>query len=201
MTQALIARERDGLNLSKLPRELLERRPIVPALQEVPERLVPFGSRADAGSYIHFFLDDYRFQRVWSQPERYLALLLRYEGVLSPDFSLFWDDPEPVQRWNDYRNKWLAAFWNANGLKVIPTISWSDEASFEWCFEGWPSGGTVAVSIVGTRRTREAKELFLRGYLEMYRRLEPSTVLIYGTPVPLPGPVKWYEPFYAKFEE
>ena len=34
---------------------------------------------------------------------------------------------------------------------MIPSISWSDEHSFDWCFDGDPVRGTVAVSSVGTQ--------------------------------------------------
>lgn len=36
---------------------------------------------------IHFFIDDYQFQRVWNQPDRYIAPLKRFQCVLTPDFG------------------------------------------------------------------------------------------------------------------
>lgn len=63
---------------------------------------------------------------------------------------------------------------------MIPTICWSDEKSFEWCFDGEPIGGTVAVSSVGTQKNKIAKELFLKGYKEMIERLQPETIIFYG---------------------
>ena len=67
-----------------------------------------------------------------------------------------------------------------HGITVIPTISWSDEASFEWCFDGEPEGGVVAVSSVGTQMNSDARRLFLAGYREMLARLKPSAILFYG---------------------
>ena len=61
-----------------------------------------------------------------------------------------------------------------------PTISWSDENSYEWCFDGEPRGGIVAVSSVGTQKSKESQRLFLRGYEEMVKRLEPTWVIFYG---------------------
>lgn len=66
------------------------------------------------------------------------------------------------------------------GIDVIPTISWSGRESFEWCFDGEPVGGAVAASSVGVMNSKERKELFMNGYNEMLRRLEPETVLFYG---------------------
>ena len=42
---------------------------------------------------IHFFIDDYQFQRVWNQPDRYIAPLKRFQCVLTPDFSTYMDMP------------------------------------------------------------------------------------------------------------
>lgn len=49
----------------------------------------------------------------------------------------------------------------------------------EWCFDGEPVGGAVAVSSVGTQLNKRAAELFRLGYDEMLRRLNPSTIYFY----------------------
>lgn len=67
-----------------------------------------------------------------------------------------------------------------HGMTVYPTISWSDEWSYDWCFDGEPVGGVVAVSSVGTQQNKESKRLFLRGYEEMMKRLSPEWVIFYG---------------------
>ena len=66
------------------------------------------------------------------------------------------------------------------GIDVIPTISWSDKESFDWCFDGDPVRSVVAVSSVGVMNSKERKTLFLNGYGEMMDRLQPETVLFYG---------------------
>lgn len=130
---------------------------------------------------VHFFIDDYQFTRVWSQPDTYLPRLRQFQAVCSPDFSTYTDFPKAVQIYNHYRKHWLGAYWQQNGITVIPTISWSDHSSYEWCFDGEPVGGIVAVSSVGTQLNREAKRLFIDGYREMMKRLKPSAVIMYGS--------------------
>ena len=66
------------------------------------------------------------------------------------------------------------------GIDVIPTIAWSTPESFEWCFDGEPTNGIVAVSSVGIMNSRRKKELFMTGYNEMLSRLSPETILFYG---------------------
>ena len=151
---------------------------------------------------VHFFIDDYQFARVWNRPTDYLALLSKYKVVFAPDFSLYSDIPEAMQIYNHYRKHWCAAYWELNGIEVVPTICWSGEKSFEWCFDGDPIGGTVAVSSVGTQRSREAKAAFLRGYNEMMKRLKPLAVVFYGSvPNECEGNIIHIDAFQNKFDK
>lgn len=129
---------------------------------------------------VHFFIDDYQFTRVWTQPDAYLNRLRQFQAVLTPDFSTYTDFPKAIQIYNHYRKHWLGRYWQDHGITVIPTISWSDHDSFEWCFDGEPVGGTVAVSSVGTQINPDAAGLFLDGYREMLRRLQPAEIILYG---------------------
>lgn len=129
---------------------------------------------------VHFFLDDYQFTRVWTEPDRYIPMLQRFKYVLTPDFSLYTDFPKPLQIYNHYRKHWIGAYWQMYGINVIPTICWSDQKSFEWCFDGEPTQSVVAVSSVGTQNNKEKKQCFLHGYHEMVGRLQPTQIIFYG---------------------
>lgn len=157
--------------------------PIIEATKITSDKFIGFNeaiSSKNTDRGIHFFLDDYQFNRVWNNPDRYISVLKKYNCVMSPDFSLYSDFPIALQIYNHYRKHWLGAYWQLNGIEVIPTICWSDEESFEWCFDGEPQGGTVAVSSVGTQRNKQSKQLFINGYNEMIKRLQPETVIFYG---------------------
>ena len=41
------------------------------------------------GRIVHFFLYDYKFERVWKEPDHDIEKLRRYRAVLSPDFSMY----------------------------------------------------------------------------------------------------------------
>ncbi len=152
-------------------------------IDEIPE-LISFNyakiekNRKDKG--VHFFLDDYQFFRVWNTPCNYLDMLKNFKFVFSPDFSLYTDFPVALQIYNHYRKHWLGAFWQKHGIDVIPTIGWGDANSFEWCFDGEPIGGTVAVSSIGTQKGKLQKELFLKGYNKMLELLKPKNIIFYG---------------------
>lgn len=129
---------------------------------------------------LHFFVDDYQFERVWKTPDVYVPRLKQFQVVCTPDFSTYTDFPVAVQIFNHYKKHWLGAYWQLHGVKVIPTISWSDESSFAWCFDGEPVGGTVAVSSVGTQANSDYGDLFMRGYDAMLERIQPSKIIFYG---------------------
>ena len=129
---------------------------------------------------VHFFIDDYQFDRVWQKPERYIETLARFGAVMSPDFSPYSDFPKAIQIYNHYRKHWCGWYWQRHGIKVIPTITWSSPETLEWAFDGEPVGGVVAISSVGMFDTQEHIDWLIDGYEEMCRRLEPCLVLWKG---------------------
>lgn len=101
--------------------------PDLPAVDCVPVRLIAFSDSRGSPEpgVVHFFLDDYRFETVWTSPFRSLARLQRLGQVLSPDFSLWPQMPLAMQLWQVYRSRWMGAFWTMAGLTVIPTVQWA----------------------------------------------------------------------------
>lgn len=149
---------------------------------------------------VHFFLDDYQFERVWNTPTKYIGILSNFKCVFSPDFSMFTDYPKAMQIFSHFKKHLLGALWQANGIKVIPTICWSDESSFEWCFDGEPKNSVVAVSSVGTQADKTSRLAFMRGYEEMLNRLNPTSILFYGTvPSECDGNIIELQAFQSKF--
>ena len=162
--------------------------PILRATHSVPEKIIPFNAalsseEGKADSYVHFFIDDYQFDRVWRSPERYVSALSKYQGIISPDFSLFIEMPIAVQRWNVYRNRVLAAYYAQAGIDAIPCAGWSDERSYGFCFEGLPKHSTIAISTNGCLSSKESLYYFEKGFNRMLEALSPSVVLNYGRPV------------------
>lgn len=149
---------------------------------------------------LHFFVDDYQFERLWRSPYIHTNLIGQFRFVLTPDFSIYNDYPKALQIFNHYRKHWLGALWQSVGYKVIPTISWSDEDSFKWCFDGEPVGGTVAISSVGTQNDKKSKNDFICGYNEMIERLKPETIIFYGkVPEECTGNIIKIKSFQEKF--
>ena len=155
-------------------------------------------NRARCG--VHFFIDDYLFQRAWHDPPRYALFLRSFPAVMTPDFSMFADYPKAVQVYNHWRKHQLGAYWQRVGMTVIPSIGWIDRDSYSWCFDGEPVGGTVAVSSVGTQKSKDARRLFLDGYNEMMARLTPSKIIFFGdVPRECEGNIEHHAPYYETF--
>jgi len=157
--------------------------PRLEACDATPGRLLPFNyakSATEHDAWLHFFIDDYQFERLWNSPESYLELILSFKGVLSPDFSLYLDMPLPMQRWNEYRRRALASYWQRNGAQVIPTLSWAYPTSYGFCFGNLPKGGTVAVSTVGVKTSEDAMAVWADGMEAGMRMVRPARVLLYG---------------------
>ena len=157
--------------------------PLLLPEHHVPADLIGFNyaktsGRTDAG--IHFYIDDYQFERVWNNPEKYIDVLFGFDCVLTPDFSLYTDMTAPIKIWNVWRSRVLGAYWQRQGFVVIPTLQWCEESSFDYCFTGLPEDSVVSVSTIGVKRDEKALALWRAGMDEAIRRLHPETILLYG---------------------
>ena len=121
---------------------------------------------------VHFFLDDYKFEVLWNNPEPRIKKLAQYRAVLTPQYSLYTEMPMTLQLYNTFRNRWVGAYLQSRGITVIPTVCWGTPQSYWFCFDGLETGSIVAVSTLGVRTE---KELFMHGYQEMIKRVQPGS--------------------------
>ena len=55
----------------------------------LPESMLPFSKAirsTDCNQWIHFYEDDAAFERIWNNPKKYLPIIRRFKGAISPDF-------------------------------------------------------------------------------------------------------------------
>ncbi len=129
---------------------------------------------------VHFFVDDYRFKGIYDNPNRTWARYAQYTFLLSPDFSLYADMDLWRQLENVAKNRWCGAWWQAQGATVIPSISWGDTRSFDFCFDGVEEGSIVAVGMIGAKKANRLP--FLRGYQVMLEKINPAAIICFGKP-------------------
>lgn len=157
--------------------------PIIRNDNYIPEDLIGFNyakTSAEKHCGIHFYIDDYQFERIWNYPKKYVDILKQYDCILSPDFSLYMDMTMPIKIWNIYRSRQIGAYFQSKGIRVIPTISWAEPETYAFCFQGIPKHSIVSVSTVGVKEDKNALRVWLDGMDEMIKQIEPSTILVYG---------------------
>lgn len=160
--------------------------PIIKACDYVPTDLIGFNyakstDKTDCG--VHFFIDDYQFERVWNSPDENIERLRKFQCVLTPDWSLYMDMPMALKVWNVYRQRLIGQIFQDSGLTVIPTLSWAEPETYNFCFDGIEQGGTVAVSTVGVMKSESAKAIWADGMREAMKRLKPKNVICYGSKI------------------
>ena len=55
--------------------------PVIPSSGRIPDALLPFDhalARDRFDSFVHFYIDDERFERIWKRPGDYLARLKKF---------------------------------------------------------------------------------------------------------------------------
>ena len=130
---------------------------------------------------VHFFVDDYRFEGIYSNPQKTLTRYSQYAFLLTPEFSTYADMDLWRQIESTAKNRWVGAYWQSKGLTVVPSICWSTARSFDFCFDGVEKNAIVAVGMIGSKRQRKA---FLFGYDAMLERLDPTAIIVFGSPFP-----------------
>lgn len=180
------ARTGDAYNLGDVDSSRLAGKwqmPIIRKTNHVPKDLISFNYVLSTNHYergVHFYIDDYQFERIWNDPYTYINKLVKYDCVLTPDFSLYTEMPLAMQIWNVYRSRMIGQMLQDAGCTVIPTLQWCREDSFEFCFDGLEEGGTVSVSTIGVKRAKDAGEKWVKGMDEAMARLHPKHVVVYG---------------------
>jgi len=141
---------------------------------------------------MHFFTYDWLYDVVYDKADTVIEKLGQYYALLSPDFGLYSEMSPALQIYNTFRSRWCGAYWQSLGLRVIPTVEWADEQSYDFCFDGVEQGSVVAVATYH----RHNKKLFMKGYNKMLEVLKPSAIICYGDPFPeMKGNIKVISPY------
>ena len=142
---------------------------------------------------IHFFTYDWNFENVYEKPEIAMEKLNQYYALLTPEFSTYKDMPLARQIDSVFKNRWCGAYWQKQGMLVIPTISWGSYGCFDFFCDGVEEGSVVAVS---TYTREDNKKGFMEGYEKMIEKIKPSAIICYGEPFQeMKGKIKSIDPF------
>lgn len=151
--------------------------------ESIPKALIPFSqikTSKNKRGYLHFFIHDKLFENFIANVKDYLPLLSQFDGVITPDCSLAIGQLDYLQMTNTYFNRAIGVYLQQHGIPVIPTVRWSDESSFAYCFNGLPSHSILAISTHGCIKSNSQKEMFRKGLIAMINALIPTDVIVYG---------------------
>lgn len=174
--------------------------PSIKPTERVPAWLAPYRTRfrskreldLDSGAY-HFFLPPERLDSVWQRPTPALKSIKRLGSVLSPAFPLSGTKSE--QLFATYKNRWCGAWWESQGITVIPSVLWNGEESYDFAFAGVARGSIVAIA--GRNWKQDPN-----GFDCLRQSLRPVKILCFGDPqVELPELVTYPERFRLRLIE
>lgn len=161
---------------------------IEPYSLTIPEHFVRFDKRSKvtepATTMLHFFMNDCDFSRILRRPDLFVDELKHYHSVVFPDASQYMDMPSYRRMCNNGINKEIGQFWQKAGVRIVVNATWSDHASFSYCFDGLPAGCMVAVNSLGLKGNPYSVRLWRKGYEQMLERLRPSHIIRYGDMIP-----------------
>ena len=185
--------------------------PAMAPVEPVPDGIVWEGfnyaltETAPAGKGLHFFLDDYQFERVWASPDRYLNLLSRFDYVIAPDFSQYGNWPGALNLYNHYRKMWCAAYWQECGIRVVPYVIYREDLA-AWALDGIPANAPICMSSVSDMNKKQRVSQLREEVEYVLDTLHPSQLLWYGAAPEwlrevYAGPLIHIPPFSASIEK
>lgn len=96
-------------------------------------------SRQNSGMW-HFYTEDYRFDALWADPSP--VVNSGCAAVVEANFSAYSNMPRAVALWAIYRKRWLARWWQMQGVRVFVDLNVA-ENHYEDNLLGVPSGWTA----------------------------------------------------------
>ncbi len=137
-------------------------------------------------AFIHFYIDDQKFDgklnSIWLYPNKALAIIRHFAGIIAPDFSTYIDFPDPIKRINFYRMNSIGYWIGSLGIPVISNVRWGGEDTWEYCFDSNPHNSMIAIGTVASRiHELKSRPLFEDGLFHMVEILNPHTIITYGS--------------------
>lgn len=134
--------------------------------------------RNNKKKYIPFlFHYDYLLERIWNDPFKFLSRVSGFLLVPTPDFSTYIEMNIKEVEHNVFKTRWIGAWAQYFHYRVLITGVWGGPETYDLCFSGIPYGVPILISTVGCLK---CKDLFLQGFNEMKKRINPPLIIVRG---------------------
>ena len=158
--------------------------PIIKSNRSEPTDLVPFSKISSCSEYnkwVHFYEHDYIIERIWKHPMKYLEKLKKFDGVITPDFSLYRDMPLMMQMYNIFRSRMVGRWLQDNGIDVIVNVRYGDARTYKLSCLGVSKHSTISIGTYGSIKEKENRRILEQGLPYVIRSVQPKTLIIYGS--------------------
>jgi len=79
------------------------------------------GRKRKTGGTWHFYTSDDRFEALWKDPMP--VVLTGCTAAVEPNFTVSLDSPRCYALWNVYRKRWIARYWQSEGVRVFVDLN------------------------------------------------------------------------------
>ncbi len=79
------------------------------------------GTRRALYGTLHFYTVDYRFRALWQNPGR--VVKAGCINIVEPNYSVYEQSPLAHAIWQTYRKRWLARYWQHQGIRVFVDLN------------------------------------------------------------------------------
>ncbi len=133
----------------------------------------------DYSQHVHFYENDDVIERFWNNPWNYMRKLSLFAGVVSTDFSTGPGIPDPVRRYNAYRNQLTGSWMQSLGLAVLCNVR-CHAFGCDYLLSGVPRRSLICVGAVGCIKNPHDRARFEGGLMRAVQELEPAGMIVVG---------------------
>ena len=150
----------------------------------IPTRIISFSeamkaNKPDYNSYVHFYENDDQIERFWNNPWHYMNRLSKFAGFIATDYSTGPGIPDPVRRYNVYRNQLTGAWLQSLGFRALCNMR-CPAFGYDYFTVGAPKNSLIAIGEVGCIKNCHDRNRFVGGLIRAVNELEPIGIVVVG---------------------
>ena len=150
-----------------------------------PDKLVAFSDAMnpkwkDFDCFVHFFEDDSRIERFWSNPKAYIGKLRKFQGAIGLDYSVCYDFPAALKDYNHWRNS-VCTYWLQKQLPCVVPQARCEGNNASSTLAGFPKRSTIAIGARSMVKNPNDRTMLKKSIKHIVDLLEPENLLWYGS--------------------
>lgn len=156
------------------------------ATTKQPPYFYNFGNEGTIGlpfekTVVGFYAQDSKFESIWTDTANIVKRFLNKKiiGIVSPNFSTYFNWPKALRIFNIYRSRWVARYFQESGIPVIPDITGSDK-DIDFMFDGLPVNIPVSLQahMKYSDKAIAEKNVVLHA---LFEKINPTRVWVYAS--------------------